>query len=128
MIECEGNQYFSYKTHFCHILIFFFLERKTFLSNIDRSYCPFIETLSFGSDINIKCNNSYLIFDEINVSNKNICYMTKIIIIQSDILNWKFANQTSICIQNGTQQASINQCGISRIDSDYLKVPLVNKK
>ncbi|CAF3376705.1 unnamed protein product [Rotaria sp. Silwood1] len=42
----------------------------------------------------------------------------------SNTLNWKFANQTSICRQNGTQKAYINQCGISRIGSNYLKVPL----
>jgi hypothetical protein len=78
------------------------------LSSIDKNYCPFIETLSFGSDIHIKCNNSYLIFNEIT----------------NEAINWKFANQTSTCNQNKTQEASVNQCGISRIGSNYLKVPL----
>jgi hypothetical protein len=37
---------------------------------LEKNYCPFIETLSFGSDIHIKCNKSYLIFNEINVNNQ----------------------------------------------------------
>ncbi|CAF3572747.1 unnamed protein product [Adineta steineri] len=88
MIDCEGKNSLS--------------------SNIDNNYCPFIETLSFGSDINIKCNSTYLIFNEIN----------------SLALNWKFTNQTSICKQAKTQQAFINQCGVKRIDSNYLQVSL----
>ncbi len=40
---------------------------------MDGDSCPFVEILSFGSDIDIKCNSSYLIFSEINVSiKKNI--------------------------------------------------------
>jgi len=35
---------------------------------MDGDFCPFIEILSFGSDIDIKCNSTYLIFNEINVS------------------------------------------------------------
>ncbi len=36
-----------------------------FISPDDIS-CPLIETVSFESDIDIKCNNTYLIFNEIN--------------------------------------------------------------
>ncbi|CAF1266510.1 unnamed protein product [Adineta steineri] len=75
----------------------------------EKHYCPFIETLSFGSDIDIKCNNTYLIFNELNNNN----------------LNWKFANQSLFCQQKGKQEAFVNQCDITRIDSKYLKVPVV---
>jgi hypothetical protein len=58
MTLCEGNN-----------KIFIFITGKNdVLSSIDKNYCPFIETLSFGSDIHIKCNNSYLIFNEITVN------------------------------------------------------------
>lgn len=36
----------------------------------EEHYCPFVETLSFGSDITVKCNDSHLIFSEINVSRR----------------------------------------------------------
>ncbi len=42
-----------------------------FIFDLGKTVCPFIETLSFGSDFNIKCNNSYLIINEINVSIQN---------------------------------------------------------
>jgi hypothetical protein len=41
-------------------------------------------------------------------------------------LNWKFANQSSFCHQKGKQQAFVNQCNITQINSKYLTVPLVN--
>ncbi|CAF5174009.1 unnamed protein product, partial [Rotaria magnacalcarata] len=85
MIECAGKNYL--------------------VSRFDYDYCPFIETLSFGSDIDVKCNSSYLTFNEVT----------------TDIFNWKFANQTSQCSQNGIQKAHIGQCGISRFGSNYLK-------
>ncbi|UJR36211.1 hypothetical protein I4U23_028943 [Adineta vaga] len=84
--------------------------KRTFPVNIDKNYCRFIETLSFGSDISIKCNSTYLTFNEIN----------------SETSNWKFANQTSICKQKGIQQAEINQCGVKRFGANYLKVPLLS--
>ena len=43
------------------------------------------------------------------------------------MLKWKFANQTSICNQNGTQQAQVNQCGVERFGQHYLRVPLVSE-
>lgn len=36
--------------------------------DVGKILCPFIETLSFGSDIHIQCNDTYLILNEINVS------------------------------------------------------------
>ncbi|CAF0785217.1 unnamed protein product [Adineta ricciae] len=80
------------------------------LSNADKTYCPFIETLSFGSDIDIQCNSTFLVFNEIN----------------NDVLKWKFANQTAICNQSGTQQAQVNQCGVERFEQHYLRVPLIS--
>ena len=35
---------------------------------MDMTQCPFIETLSFGSDIHIRCNHTHLTFAELNVS------------------------------------------------------------
>lgn len=67
-----------------------------------------IETLSFGSDIQIRCNNSYFILNEIN----------------NEKLNWKFANQTLFCRQDSVQQAATDQCGVTRLNSQYLKVTL----
>lgn len=44
------------------------LEENYHSLKINKIRCPFVETLSFGSDINIKCNNSYFIFNETRVS------------------------------------------------------------
>ena len=38
----------------------------------EEHYCPFVETLSFGSDIHVKCNETFLIFNEINVSERDV--------------------------------------------------------
>lgn len=68
MVVCQGKNknYFDEKKSI-KILIFI-IGKNSFLSIVDTNYCPFIETLSFGSDFRIQCNNSYLIFNQINVS------------------------------------------------------------
>ncbi|UJR09885.1 hypothetical protein I4U23_014107 [Adineta vaga] len=76
----------------------------------EDSQCSFIETLSFGSDIDVKCNNSYLIFNEIN----------------SNGFNWKFANTNSFCQHRGKYQGFVHQCNITRLGSEYLKVPVIS--
>jgi len=45
---------------------FLFLFRNHFFAA--KPICPLIETLSFGSDINYRCNESHLVFNEFNVS------------------------------------------------------------
>ena len=45
-------------------------EKCFLLVNLGRIICPFVETLSFGSDFRIRCNESYVLIDEINVSRK----------------------------------------------------------
>jgi hypothetical protein len=48
--------------------MFLFIEINNLFEVKEENICPFIETLSFWSDIDIKCNSTYLIFNEINVS------------------------------------------------------------
>ncbi|CAF0881573.1 unnamed protein product [Adineta ricciae] len=94
-----------------HVLIRFFV---IFISAViiacdernveERSYCPSIETVSFDSDIDVKCNNSYLAFNEIN----------------SNTSNWKFANPSPFC----QHQGFVRQCNITRLGPKFLKVPV----
>ncbi len=50
----------------------FFIDINNWFNIKEKNDCPFIETLSFGSDFDIKCNNTYLIFNETNVSIERI--------------------------------------------------------
>ncbi len=106
----------------------FFLDINNLFNIKEKNDCPFIETLSFGSDFDIKCNNTYLIFNETNVSLERTKKKKEnyFIIMQDKNLNWKFANQSSFCQQKGKHQAFVNQCTITRIGSKYLKVPVVS--
>ncbi|CAF3795996.1 unnamed protein product [Rotaria magnacalcarata] len=63
MIECAGKNYL--------------------VSRFDYDYCPFIETLSFGSDIDVKCNSSYLTFNEVTVSMNRRCVYSTIRILEN---------------------------------------------
>lgn len=105
------------------------LTADKLIFKVGKILCPFIETSSFGSDIHIQCNSSYLIINEINVSTeKQMSLDSSAISRQADELNWKFANRTWDCDQDGPQQAFVNQCGVIHIGSSYLAVPLVDKK
>lgn len=72
-----------------------------------KSVCPLIETLSFGSDITYRCNQTHLVFNEVNYEG----------------LNWKFDDETDQCDQNGVQTTTVNQCKLTRMRKDYLRVP-----
>ncbi len=87
--------------------------------------CPFIETLSYGSDIDIKCNSTYLTFNEINVSIEDRILGLNFVYLQDKKLNWKFADQSLFCQQ---QKGFVNQCNITKIEGKYLKVPLRSLK
>jgi len=84
------------------------LHSNPFQIRKDKAFCSFIEIVSFGSDIQIKCNETYLIFQETN----------------SQQVNWKFANQTIPCQHAGAQQAPLHRCNVTKIGTRYLKVPL----
>ena len=51
-------------------ICFFAIDADSPYFQTEEHYCPLVETLSFGSDITVKCNDSHLIFSEINVSRR----------------------------------------------------------
>jgi hypothetical protein len=63
VIKCDGKNNLREAKPYM-----FYIGLDHLITNADDYSCPFIETLSFGSDIDIKCNNTHLILNEINVS------------------------------------------------------------
>lgn len=91
---------------YIHIKIFILII--LFCSRIQCHPCQSIETLSFGSDIKIKCNRTYLIFMEKNEKGSQ----------------WTFADQNDNCQQKGILESSVNECDVKQINANYLRVPL----
>lgn len=56
MVKIKKKECFYYSLFICILITF-----------LEINQCPFIELLSFGSNIDIKCNETYLIFNETNV-------------------------------------------------------------
>lgn len=52
----------------------------------------------------------------------------RIVLLQGEKLNWKFANQTPTCKRTGAQQAHVDECSVKRLGSNYLRVPLVSAR
>jgi hypothetical protein len=58
-------------SNFSHVNIRIHLGQDNAQSTMDLAYCPLIETLSFGSDINIRCNTTYFRFHQFSVSRED---------------------------------------------------------
>lgn len=92
VIQSTGNRNLSPNT-VVHVFCFSLIETYSLFSIREENYCPFVETASFGSDINIKCNDTYLEFNEINVTK----YRIKRIIHPGISVDIDLRNQLEIC-------------------------------